>query len=149
MSKRTRLEALDDATSKRLAKMPQRDTTPEKLVRTILTTLGHSYRKNLSTLPGSPDLANRSKKWAIFVHGCYWHHHEGCSRATIPKNNRDFWVEKFQKNRERDARKVSELEALGLNVLTIWECETRKVDELTERIEVFVTKMLTSSDNST
>ena len=68
--------------------------------------LGLSYRRNVRNLPGSPDLANKSKGWVIFVNGCFWHRHTGCKRATIPKRNHNFWKQKFAENRRRDARKM-------------------------------------------
>lgn len=129
---------LDPETSARLARIPQKNTKPEKRVCSIVRTLGHSYRKNAKRLPGSPDLSNVSKGWAIFVHGCYWHHHEGCSKATIPKRNTDFWVEKFEKNRARDARKITELEESGLRVRVVWECELKNSNALAIELAEFL-----------
>src|SRR5579859_79851 len=77
---RRRLRTTQGA-SKRMARVRQRGTAPELLVRRAASSLGHRYRLKNKDLPGSPDLANRSKRWAVFVHGCYWHHHAGCSRA--------------------------------------------------------------------
>jgi DNA mismatch endonuclease (patch repair protein) len=119
---RTRLDT-DSATSRRLAGQRQHSTRPELAVRRVATDLGLRYRTKNRDLPGAPDLANRSRRWAIFVHGCYWHSHQGCHRATIPKRNRDFWEAKFAANRERDARAVSALEAQGYRVVVVWECE--------------------------
>ena len=96
--------------------------------------MGHRYRVAPSSLPGSPDVANKSQGWAMFVHGCYWHQHPSCSRATVPKNNRDWWLAKFDANRRRDAAKVEALEALGLRVLVVWECETRNDEALALRL---------------
>lgn len=113
----------DAATSARLSRQRQRDTSPELDVRRAVTALGAKYRIANRDLPGSPDLANRSRHWAIFVHGCYWHGHRGCARASVPKRNRGFWQAKFEANRQRDRRKESKLRARGFHVLTIWECE--------------------------
>lgn len=99
-----------------------RNTTPELTVRAALRSLGFSYRVNVSGLPGRPDIVNKSGHWAIFVHGCFWHHHWGCPRATVPKNNRNWWLEKFQRNTRRDARQIDQLEELGFDVLVVWEC---------------------------
>ena len=129
---------LDPKTSARLAQIPQKGTKPEMKVRSIVRALGYHYRANHKGLPGSPDLANKSKKWAIFVHGCYWHHHEDCSKATIPKRNKDFWVAKFSRNRERDAQKVQLLKEQGIRVLVIWECELRENDEAIEKVAKFL-----------
>lgn len=124
----------DETVSARLERQKQKDTKPELIVRRMVHGLGVRYRVHARTLPGKPDLSNQTRGWAVFVNGCYWHHHEGCSRATIPRNNREWWVAKFARNRERDSRKVSELEALGLRVLTVWECEIRDEEALRERL---------------
>jgi DNA mismatch endonuclease, patch repair protein len=116
----------DPATSKRMARIRQRDTRPELVVRARLRQLGIHYRCNYSGLPGSPDIANKSKRWAVFVHGCFWHGHIGCSKATVPKRNRSFWLEKIRTNRRRDRRNENALRKVGFAVLVIWECETFK-----------------------
>ena len=115
---------VDEATSRRLARVRQHGTTPELEIRRILRAKGHRYTCRNRDLPGSPDLANRRHRWAVFVHGCYWHSHEGCPRATIPKRNRRFWSAKFKANRERDRRAVVALSRLGFKVIVVWECET-------------------------
>lgn len=114
---------VDPETSARLGRIRQQRTRPEILVRRSLHRMGIRFRVGNRDLPGSPDLANRRRRWAIFVHGCFWHHHEGCRRATVPKRNRAFWLEKFAANQARDGRAVAALEAAGFCVLTIWECE--------------------------
>ncbi len=81
-------------------------TAAEDCVAAACRELGLSYRRNVRNLPGSPDLANKSKGWVIFVNGCFWHRHTGCKRATIPKRNHNFWKQKFAENRRRDARKM-------------------------------------------
>lgn len=126
--------ASDAATRRRMQLQARRDTKPELVVRRVLRELGLSYRIGVESLPGSPDIANRKRRWAIFVHGCYWHHHSGCRRATLPKNNREWWVAKFAANRERDARKVADLENRGMHVLVVWECETGDEERLRERL---------------
>ena len=93
------------------------------MVRGVLAGLGIGFRTDAKDLPGTPDIVNRRKSWAIFVHGCYWHAHEGCPRWTIPKRNREFWQQKFAANRERDRRRKAQLEWLGYRVMVIWECE--------------------------
>ncbi|MDQ3032731.1 MAG: very short patch repair endonuclease [Myxococcota bacterium] len=101
----------------------QRGTAPELEVRRLLREAGRHFRTSNRDLPGSPDAANRRWRWAIFVHGCYWHRHSGCAKATIPKRNAAFWLAKFAANVERDRRSVRELRARGYHVLTIWECQ--------------------------
>jgi DNA mismatch endonuclease (patch repair protein) len=100
----------------------------------VLRELGLRSRRSNADLPGSPDFANRGAKWALFVHGCYWHHHTGCSRATIPKNNKGFWRAKFADNKRRDARTARVLRAAGFRVVTVWECQTRHPLKLIRRI---------------
>jgi len=132
----------DAARAALMGRVRQRDTRPEQAVALALRSLGIAYRKNVRSLPGSPDFANKSRKWAVFVHGCFWHCHTGCRRATTPKANRDFWLAKFAANRSRDARVIRTLRAMGFRVAIIWECtvtdaerrlsemlETRGVDE--------------------
>lgn len=115
-------KASDAATRNRMSRQSRRNTAPELAVRTALRELGFSYRLHGSGLPGRPDIVNKSAHWAIFVHGCYWHHHRGCSRATVPKNNRDWWLEKFRSNTRRDACKIDQLKEMGFDVLVVWEC---------------------------
>lgn len=92
------------ATSLRMAGIRQKGTKIETAVANILRELDLHYRKNVKQLPGSPDFANRSHRWAVFVNGCFWHHHPGCRKATVPKSNTEFWMIKFRDNRLRDAR---------------------------------------------
>lgn len=109
--------------SRLLGRVRQKDTAAELAVGRVLRQLGLGYRKNVRSLPGSPDFANRGGCWAIFVQGCFWHAHTGCSRATLPKNNRHFWLEKFSRNRSRDAAAVRALRRLGYKVVLVWECQ--------------------------
>ena len=122
------LLVVDDATSARMALVRQRGTRPELLVRTELVALGHRFRLANRDLPGSPDVANRARRWAVFVHGCFWHRH-GCKASTTPGRNREFWEAKFQRNIERDRRSLEALTAAGYTVVVIWECETRRDPE--------------------
>lgn len=125
---------VDDDTSRRLGQVRQTDTKPERLVRAALRELGHHYRVRNRDLPGSPDIANRKRRWAIFVHGCYWHRHDGCNKATTPKRNRQFWLDKFEANRTRDARAIEALSILGYASLVLWECEASQPELLRRRI---------------
>lgn len=125
---------VDDATSIRMAGIRQHGTSPELIVRNLVTALGARYRVTNRDLPGSPDLANRSKRWAIFVHGCYWHRHAGCRLTTTPKRNRAFWKAKFDRNVARDRAAVQRLEALGFSVVVVWECQTREPASLFRRL---------------
>lgn len=113
--------------------MRQRDTSPEVEVRRILHRLGHRFRIHNRDLPGSPDIANRGRRWAVFVHGCFWHRHAHCHRTTTPKRNREFWVEKFEANIRRDARVQASLRERGWEVLVVWECEVESNPQAVER----------------
>lgn len=126
---------VDHETSRRLGRVRQRGTKPETIVRSILTELGHRYRLDNGDLPGRPDVANRRRRWAVFVHGCFWHHHAGCTKATIPKHNRAFWLEKFEANRARDRAAVKALEQQNVRPIVIWECDTTDRSALRERLK--------------
>lgn len=123
----------DRETSARMAGVRQHGTSAELRVRELLTELGHSYRCGNRDLPGSPDLANRTRAWAVFVHGCFWHRHAGCARTTTPKRNRPFWAEKFEQNRRRDARALAALRRLGFTAVVVWECEVEEKTSIVER----------------
>jgi DNA mismatch endonuclease (patch repair protein) len=109
-----------------MKRVRRRDTSAEMIVRRWLHSRGVRYRVGVRTLPGSPDLVNRTQGWAIFVHGCFWHGHEGCSAGHLPASNVSFWTEKIGANRARDERKIRELEGLGLRVIVIWECDLKR-----------------------
>lgn len=115
---------VDDATSARMGLVRQKGTRPELIVRQELSRLGHRYRVKNRDLAGSPDIANRRQRWAVFVHGCFWHRH-GCKATTTPGRNREFWEAKFARNVARDERALSALRALGFTVVVIWECQTK------------------------
>lgn len=106
-----------------MGRIRQSGTEPEMAIRRAVATLGLRYTVQNRDLPGSPDLANRSRRWAIFVHGCYWHRHAGCHKATTPRTNTEFWLSKFSRNVARDEAARTELERRGYRVLTFWQCE--------------------------
>ncbi|WP_298373530.1 very short patch repair endonuclease [Azospirillum sp.] len=105
------------------------DTTPEKVIRRTLWAAGLRYRLHDKRLPGTPDVLFPSRKIALFVHGCFWHGHEGCPRHRVPKTRREYWEAKIARNRQRDANARAALEAMGWTVLVVWECETKKADQ--------------------
>lgn len=118
-----------------------KDTKPEKLLRSLLHRAGFRFRKNVSRLPGKPDIVLPRHRAVVLVHGCYWHRHPGCRFATTPASNRDFWTEKFAGTVERDRRAEAALQALGWRVFTIWECELKQdaagvVEALARRIPI-------------
>ncbi|WP_082486932.1 hypothetical protein [Methylobacterium sp. Leaf89] len=98
------------------------------LVGRILRQLGLFYRKNVRGLPGAPDFANQSQRWAVFVNGCFWHRHTGCSRGAPPKSNIDFWAPKLARNRHRDAQAIRALRRAGFIVAVVWECRIGEAD---------------------
>ena len=102
------------------------DTKPELALRRALWRKGFRYRVNDKRLPASPDIVLPQYKTVVFVHGCFWHGHEGCSKYTIPKTNTDFWVAKVSRNKERDQETWRQLEAKGWSVIIVWECELKK-----------------------
>ncbi|MBY6242199.1 DNA mismatch endonuclease Vsr [Methylosinus sp. Sm6] len=127
-------KASDPARSALMKRVRQARTSAEEAVAVGLRRAGLFYRRNCKGLPGAPDFANRRRKWAIFVNGCFWHHHKICRRGTIPKQNRAFWLEKFAANRARDARKARALRAAGFYVAFVWECEAFDPARLERRI---------------
>lgn len=116
-----------------MARFKGKNTKPELLVRRALHAMGYRFRLHRRDLPGSPDIVLPRYRTAIFVHGCFWHHHEGCSVGKLPRTRQEFWSEKFRKNRARDEAVRIELEARGWRVETIWECEA-KASILPERL---------------
>src|SRR5205823_11378482 len=112
-----------------------RDTTPELAVRKALTRLGARYRLHRKDLPGKPDIVLPGRRLALFVHGCFWHGHDCARGARVPKQNRDYWLGKIERNRVRDARNGAAIEALGWRALVVWECELKDVPGLTAKLE--------------
>ncbi|WP_457571200.1 very short patch repair endonuclease [Desulfovulcanus sp.] len=106
------------------------DTGPEKKVRSVLHRMGYRFRLHSRHLPGKPDIVLPRFKTVVFVHGCFWHRHEKCPKATTPKTNKSFWLNKFRRNVERDREIETELISRGWRVLIIWECETQDEDAL-------------------
>lgn len=111
-----------------------RDTKPEMAVRQALHALGFRFRLQRKDLPGRPDIVLPRHRLVIFVHGCFWHRHENCSRATSPKTREEFWRSKFEGNVARDRKAERALCSMGWKVLTVWECETKKQSELVIRL---------------
>lgn len=126
------------ARSALMRKVRGRDTKPEMIVRRILHGAGYRYRLHAGDLAGRPDIVFRPRRKAIFVHGCFWHRHEGCKRTTTPKTRREFWEDKFAANQKRDAAAVSFLERQGWAVAVVWECETEDTNRLLNRLTAFL-----------
>ena len=131
-----------------MASVGQRDTGPEMCLRRILHRHGLRYRLHDRSLPGSPDLVFPRFQTAMFVHGCFWHVHDGCKFATRPSSRKEFWKEKFDANRKRDKRNYDALAASGWRVLVVWECAIKgqKEDEL-DKLGKVVMRWLKSDDS--
>ncbi len=112
----------------------RKDTGPEVTVRSLLHRAGFRFRKNVKALPGSPDIVLPRFRTVVFVHGCFWHQHPGCRRATRPASRQDYWDAKLTRNIERDREKAERLIADGWRVVVVWECETTDPGGLTQRL---------------
>jgi DNA mismatch endonuclease, patch repair protein len=124
---------MDTATRYRImASIRKRDTRPEIAVRRALHAQGLRFRLHRNDLPGTPDLVLPGRRLAVFVHGCFWHRHPGCKWSRMPSGNMAYWGPKLARNVERDIEARRDLEALGWNVLVVWECEARKGDRLAQ-----------------
>lgn len=123
--------------SRLMARVRQKRTGPELLVRKATHRMGLRYRLNRTDLPGSPDLVFPKYRIALFVHGCFWHQHRGCSRCTMPKSNEAYWRQKFAENRARDTRAIRKLRRLGWKCCVVWECEAMNATLLADRLKQF------------
>jgi DNA mismatch endonuclease (patch repair protein) len=121
-----------------MARIKGKDTKPELAVRGIAHRLGYRFRIHRKDLSGSPDLVFPRLKLAVFVHGCFWHRHDDCRYAYVPKTNLEFWARKFKSNVARDAKVKGELESMGWRVAIIWECETADVVELRKALSAIL-----------
>lgn len=117
-----------------MSRIKNKDTKPEEMVRKYLFSRGFRYRKNDKCLPGHPDIVLPKYKTIIFVNGCFWHKHEGCSQFVWPKSNQEYWKPKILKNQERDRLVQSQLRELGWHVIIVWACEIKNK-------ELFATRM--------
>lgn len=116
---------IDPARSKIMRAVRRADTTPEMLVRKVLRDMGLRFQLHRQELPGTPDVVLPGFRAVIFVHGCFWHRHQNCPKATTPRTREKFWREKFLSNVARDRRAAAKLRRLGWRVLTVWECQVR------------------------
>jgi DNA mismatch endonuclease (patch repair protein) len=111
-----------------------KDTKPELALRRTLRAMGFRPATRPAKLPGSPDVVLPALRTVVFVHGCFWHRHDGCPKATTPATRVDFWAAKFERNVARDKRVVRQLRGLGWRVVTVWECRAQRLTEL-RRVE--------------
>jgi DNA mismatch endonuclease (patch repair protein) len=122
-----------------MSRIRDRDTKPERLLRSLLHRAGLRFRKNVASLPGKPDIVLPRHRAVVLVHGCYWHRHPGCRFATTPSTNTPFWTEKFAGTVVRDRHSEKALVESGWRVFTVWECELRSnpvtaAEALTQKI---------------
>lgn len=115
--------------SRNMSRIPSKNTKPEEMVRKYLFSQGFRYRKNVSNLPGKPDIVLPKYNTVVFVNGCFWHAHQGCKWFVPPKCNNDFWEKKFAYNVDRDEKNYNQLRELGWKVIIVWECEIRHSDK--------------------
>lgn len=118
-----------------MRRVQSKNTTPEMTVRSLLHRLGFRFRLHRKDLPGNPDIILPKHSTVVFVHGCFWHRHAGCSRASTPATRRDYWLPKFKRTVERDRATRKELSQLGWNVIVVWECELRDKGVAAERLQ--------------
>ena len=108
-----------------MSRIKGKRTKPEDLVAKYLFAQGYRYRRNVKSLPGTPDIVLKKYRTVIFINGCFWHMHEGCKYFIWPENNAEFWKEKLLANKRRDEEKIKQLTSNGWKVLVIWECQLK------------------------
>ena len=109
-----------------MSRIRSKDTKPEEMVRKYLFSRGLRYRKCDKRYPGKPDMVFPKYRTAVFVNGCFWHSHKGCPGFVMPKSRLDYWQPKLERNKQRDAEHIKELQSNGWHVITVWECELKK-----------------------
>lgn len=121
-----------------MGRIRRSNTKPELILRRMLHRHGYRFRLQWAAAPGRPDVAFPKRRKIIFVHGCFWHQHDGCKLAHVPETRREFWKAKFDRNRARDERDLARASAEGWDTLVIWECETKDVAALEARTRAFL-----------
>lgn len=121
-----------------MSRIRNRDTGPEKAVRSLLHRVGYRFRLHARDLPGKPDIVFRRMRKVIFVHGCFWHMHSCPNGQVKPATNSEFWREKRQATVERDTRHEQKIRESGWGVTVVWECELKETEALLERLEAFL-----------
>ncbi len=124
--------------SRNMAQIKGKNTKPEILVRSLLHRMGYRFRLHNKKLPGKPDIILPKYKAVIFVHGCFWHGHEGCKRATIPATRTEFWKSKISENKVRDNNNIAALKNFGYRCLVVWQCELKDEVLLKQRLSDFL-----------
>ncbi len=127
-----------------MAKVKSGNTRPELVIRSMIHRMGYRFRLHRRDLPGSPDIVLPKLRKVIFVHGCFWHGHEGCPRSARPVQNAVFWDKKLSRNIQRDNANLSKLEELGWTCLIIWTCEMKDRERVSRRLKEFLSSGLDS-----
>ncbi len=123
-----------------MSKISGKETKPEIIVRKFLFSKGFRYRKNISNLPGKPDIVLPKYKSIVFVHGCFWHNHN-CKAAKLPETRKEFWTKKISDNKIRDGKNREVLEKMGWKVFIVWECEIKSKKSRTNRLELLINQI--------
>ncbi len=118
-----------------MSRIRSKDTKPEIVVRKKLFESGLRYRLHVRDLPGTPDIAVKKYKLVVDVRGCFWHGHGKCRFSSRPKSNKSYWVEKIDRNKQRDSTNLSKLKKMGYKVFVVWECKTKDESSLTSEIK--------------
>lgn len=130
---------MDNLTKKQrklcMTRITSKDTQPEKIVRQMLSKEGWRYRLHSAKLPGKPDIVISKIKTIIFINGCFWHQHKGCKRKAMPKENRNYWKPKLEKNVVKQKEDIKKLRKAGWKVNIVWECETKNENKLSRRLQ--------------
>lgn len=124
--------------SQHMAKIGSKDTSPELTVRRLTYSMGYRYRLHRKDLPGKPDMVFPGRQKVIFVHGCFWHGHQCPAGRNQPKSRQEYWGPKIKQNKKRDKENISRLKKSGWDVLVLWECELKDIDEISRRIKNFL-----------
>lgn len=124
--------------SKRMAGIRNKDSAPEMRLRRLIHGMGFRYRLHVRALPGTPDVVFPARRAVIFMHGCFWHRHEGCALARLPKSRIEFWKKKLESNRLRDRNTLASLSRLGWRVLVVWECQMKDEKHVARVVRQFL-----------
>jgi DNA mismatch endonuclease, patch repair protein len=124
-----------------MSRVGSENTAPEMLVRKTAHALGLRFRLHRNDLPGTPDLVFPKHRIALFIHGCFWHRHTRCKRASMPKSQTIYWTRKFERNVARDRRVIAELKALAWWPVVIWECQTKDPGKLADLLKKRITRL--------
>ena len=133
-----RWDGVPDDLRKRMRRIRSKDTKPELTLRSLLWAAGYRYRLHAKDLPGKPDLVFRKQRKVVFVHGCFWHQHDGCNRSHVPRSRLDYWKPKLDRNLSRDAAQQAAIAAMGWSAEVVWEYELKQAEAALDRVMEFL-----------